>query len=72
MKMLFEREKLLDKLKTMKNYFLLGDGQFFQIFAEEASSLMALPPTANAENEVNHFPYATTKLRLGYDQNDAK
>jgi len=29
---------------------------------------MRLPPTVNANNEVNHFPYANTKLRLNYDE----
>lgn len=70
MQLLFKQEGLLEKLKILKDYFLLGDGQFFQIFVEESQSLMILPPNKNteqAENEINHFPYANTKVRLGYD-----
>lgn len=52
---------LLSHLQTMKDFFLLGNGEFFHFFVEESRSLMALPPTAKADYEINLGPFMQTK-----------
>lgn len=69
MSLLLKKEKLIDNLKILNDYYLLGDGQFFQIFAEESQKLMSLPRTKKAENEINHYSFLNAKLRLNYDSN---
>ena len=61
MDLIVRQEKLLDHLKNLKNYYLLGKGEFFQIFIEEARNLMKLPPTSNAENEINGIVHQNVK-----------
>ena len=57
MDLIIKDQKLVDHLRNLKNYYLLGKGEFFQIFVEESRSLMKLPPTVNAENEINGIVY---------------
>ena len=61
---------LLTHLQTMKNYFLLGNGEFFNLIVEESRSLMALPPTAKADYEMNLGPFLQTKNILGKEDDD--
>lgn len=61
---------LLTHLQTMKNFFLLANGEFYQFFVEESRSLMSLPPTAKADYEINLGPYMQTKNRLGKEDDE--
>ena len=38
------RSELVTNLTAAKDYFLLGKGEFFQTFIEEARDLMIMPP----------------------------
>jgi gamma-tubulin complex component 4 len=47
------RSDLMEDLRAAKDYFLLGKGEFYQTFLEEARTLMALPPTSTVECDLN-------------------
>lgn len=61
---------LLTHLQSMKNFFLLANGEFFHFFVEEARSLMSLPPTAKADYEINQGPYKQTINKLGKEDDE--
>lgn len=61
---------LLTHLQTMKDFFLLANGEFYHFFVEESRSLMSLPPTAKADFEINYGPYMQTKNILGKEDDE--
>ena len=56
-------------LKSIKDYFLLAKGEFYQTFLQDARHIMALPPRTSAQDDLNMGPLQTTlsKLRLEDD-----
>lgn len=54
----------------MKDFFLLANGEFYQLFVEESRNLMALPPSSKADIEINQGPYLQTKNLLGKEDDD--
>lgn len=60
---------LISHLKSIKDYFLLAKGEFYQTFLEDARHIMTLPPTTSAQDDLNLGPLQTTisKLRLEDD-----
>ena len=62
MDLILKEEKLMDHLKNLKDYYFLGRGEFYQIFIEESKNIMKLPPTSNAESEINGVAYQNVNL----------
>jgi gamma-tubulin complex component 4 len=59
---------LTSNLAALKNYFLLGKGEFFHEFLAESKDLMALPAMQkNSEDEINAGPFAQAVSVLGLD-----
>lgn len=50
--------KLAKHLEALRSYHLLGRGDFFQSFFEEAASLLAVPPRANTAEADAAAPFA--------------
>ncbi|ACO66498.1 predicted protein [Micromonas commoda] len=50
--------KLAKHLEALRSYHLLGRGDFFQSFFEEAASLLAVPPRANTAEADVAAPFA--------------
>ena len=55
--------KLAKHLEALRSYHLLGRGDFFQSFFEEAASLLALPPRANTAEADAAAPFAAAALK---------
>lgn len=47
---------LLTHLSSIKDYFLLANGEFYHTFLEEARPTLILPPTSSAEYDLNIGP----------------
>jgi gamma-tubulin complex component 4 len=60
---------LMTHLKSIKDYFLLAKGEFYQTFLSDARHIMSLPPRTSAQDDLNLGPLQTTisKLRLEDD-----
>lgn len=56
---------LLSQLHALKDYFLLGRGEFFQCFLDEANTLMSRQPDARAVYNVNRGPSQDAAAKLG-------
>ena len=61
-------------LKSMKDFFLLAKGEFYQSFLSDAHHIMEMPPRTSAQDDLNLGPLQTTisKLRLEDDSFLAK
>ena len=55
--------KLAKHLEALRSYHLLGRGDFFQSFFEEAASLLAVPPRANTAEADAAAPFASAALK---------
>lgn len=62
---------LLEHLASIKNFFLISRGEFFQTFLQEARQMLALPPTSSAEYDLNKGPLLQTIVKLGYEDDPA-
>jgi gamma-tubulin complex component 4 len=56
-------------LKSIKDFFLLSRGEFFQTFLQDSRHIMSLPPRTSAQDDLNMGPLVSTisKLRLEDD-----
>lgn len=64
---LFTREGEIKKhLENMKNYFLLGKGEFYQIFIEEGQRLFKNNPDKFSQHDLNYKVFQNTLLRLNW------
>ena len=61
---------LLTHLQSMKDFFLLANGEFFHFFVQESRSLMSLPPSSKADYEINQGPYLQTLNKLGKEDDE--
>jgi len=63
------KAELMSHLKSIKDYFLLAKGEFYQTFLGDARHIMSLPPRTSAQDDLNLGPLQTTisKLRLEDD-----
>jgi hypothetical protein len=59
---------LIQHLSSLKNYFLLSNGEFYQTFLEEARTLLSLPPTCSAEQDLNIGPLESTVSKLDLEE----
>lgn len=58
---------LMVHLKSIKEFFLLSRGEFFQTFLTDARHIMQLPPRTSAQDDLNLGPLQTTIGKLGYE-----
>eukprot|EP00742_Colponemidia_sp_Colp-10_P009975 GILJ01010917.1.p1 GENE.GILJ01010917.1~~GILJ01010917.1.p1 ORF type:complete len:692 (+),score=113.50 GILJ01010917.1:50-2125(+) len=61
---------LMTDLLGIKEYFLLGKGEFYQAFLEETRLMLSLPPSITAEHDINAGPLLQTGLRLGIEDEE--
>ncbi len=54
-------------LQALKDFFLLANGEFYQSFIDESRYTMSLPPTVNAERDINAGPFTVAAINLGIE-----
>ena len=59
---------LIEHLRSIKDYFLLAKGEFYQTFLEESRSIMSLPPQNSAEYDINIGPLQQTIIKLSLEE----
>lgn len=64
--MFLKKENIEEHLKYLKDYYLLGRGDFYQIFIEETQNLMKFPPTTHAESDINKRILPAVLMRLNW------
>ncbi|XP_070541864.1 gamma-tubulin complex component 4-like [Ptychodera flava] len=67
-KLVVEESELIGNLRILKDFFLLGRGELFLAFIDQAKGLLKLPPTVTTEHDVNAaFKQAARKVLLEDD-----
>jgi len=60
---------LFGQLKTLKNFYFLFSGDFYQCFIHDSKATMMLPPKQNAEHDINLlFQHAAIKTSAENDK----
>jgi hypothetical protein len=62
------KSDLQGHLLALKDYFLLGRGEFFQCFLDEAAVMMGRPPGSRAARDIHNGPFQTAATKLGLDE----
>ncbi|XP_062405971.1 gamma-tubulin complex component 4 [Sardina pilchardus] len=66
--LMVEESDLLGQLKIIKDFYLLGRGELYQVFIDHAQHMLKTPPTAVTEHDVNMaFQQAAHKVLLDDD-----
>ncbi|XP_077420800.1 gamma-tubulin complex component 4 [Vanacampus margaritifer] len=66
--LMVEESELLEQLKIIKDFYLLGRGELYQVFIDLAQHMLKTPPTAVTEHDVNvAFQQAAHKVLLDDD-----
>ncbi|KAM6942653.1 gamma-tubulin complex component 4 [Xenentodon cancila] len=66
--LMVEEADLLEQLKIVKDFYLLGRGELYQVFIDLAQHMLKAPPTAVTEHDVNvAFQQAAHKVLLDDD-----
>lgn len=66
--LMVEESDLLGQLKIIKDFYLLGRGELYQVFIDHAQLMLKTPPTAVTEHDVNvAFQQAAHKVLLDDD-----
>ncbi|XP_062266212.1 gamma-tubulin complex component 4 [Platichthys flesus] len=66
--LMVEESGLLEQLKIIKDFYLLGRGELYQVFIDLAQHMLKTPPTAVTEHDVNvAFRQAAHKVLLDDD-----
>ncbi|MEQ2252094.1 Gamma-tubulin complex component 4, partial [Ilyodon furcidens] len=66
--LMVEEADLLEQLKIIKDFYLLGRGELYQVFIDLAQHMLKAPPTAVTEHDVNvAFQQAAHKVLLDDD-----
>uniref|UniRef100_A0A7N6A4Q1 Gamma-tubulin complex component n=1 Tax=Anabas testudineus TaxID=64144 RepID=A0A7N6A4Q1_ANATE len=66
--LMVEESELLEQLKIIKDFYLLGRGELYQVFIDLAQQMLKTPPTAVTEHDVNvAFQQAAHKVLLDDD-----
>ena len=68
LKLFLKEENIEEHLRFLKDYYLLGRGDFFQIFLEEADALFRAPPTKYSENDINNVILPAVLMRLNMSE----
>jgi len=61
-KLVVEEADLLGHMQALKDYYLLAKGDFFQFLFEDSKSIMALPPRASSQADLN-VPFQQSAIR---------
>ena len=56
---------LPSQLSTLRDFFLMGRGEFFHSFVEHSRPMLALPPSAHAEYDIRHGAWQAAAAQLG-------
>lgn len=63
-----EESNLISELRVMKDYFLLGRGELFLAFIDQASHLLRTPVSSTTEHDVNRaFQHAARNVLIDND-----
>ncbi|XP_061594576.1 gamma-tubulin complex component 4 [Cololabis saira] len=66
--LMVDEADLLEQLKIVKDFYLLGRGELYQVFIDLAQHMLKAPPTAVTEHDVNvAFQQAAHKVLLDDD-----
>ncbi|XP_012692054.1 gamma-tubulin complex component 4 [Clupea harengus] len=66
--LMVEESDLIGQLKIIKDFYLLGRGELYQVFIDHAQHMLKTPPTAVTEHDVNMaFQQAAHKVLLDDD-----
>lgn len=65
-----KKSKLQAHVKALKDFFLLGRGEFFQCFLDEAETMMSRPPGPRAARDINNGPFQNAATKLGVDESE--
>ncbi|XP_053721406.1 gamma-tubulin complex component 4 [Synchiropus splendidus] len=66
--LMVEESNLLEQLKIIKDFYLLGRGELYQVFIDLAQHMLKTPPSAVTEHDVNvAFQQAAHKVLLDDD-----
>ena len=68
LKIFLTQENIEEHLKYLKDYYLMGKGDFFQIFIEECTSIFKLPPNKYSENDLNNMILPAVLMRLNMNE----
>jgi gamma-tubulin complex component 4 len=69
LKLIILNEDIENHLLNLRNYYLLGKGEFYQIFIEECGPLFKNRPTKFSEHDVNSRAFQNTIIRLNILEN---
>ena len=61
-KLVVEEADLVGQLKVVKDFFLLGRGELFLAFIDQAQGLLKAPPTGTTQHGQILFEYRTIRL----------
>lgn len=53
-------------LENLKNYYLLGKGEFYQVFIEEGQEMFKNNPDKFSKNDLNYRVFQSTLMRLNW------
>ena len=63
---------LPSQLATLREFFLMGRGEFFHSFVEHSRPMLALPPSAHAEYDIRHGAWQAAAAQLGMSAADGR
>lgn len=58
-----------EHLLNLRNYYLLGKGEFFHVFIEESEQLFQFPPSRYASHDINNKVFQNSLIRLNWMDN---
>lgn len=67
--MFLEKENIEEHLAYLKDYYLLGRGDFYQIFIEETQNMFKFPPNSHSESDLNKRVLPSVIMRLNWSSN---
>lgn len=69
LKLFMDVGNIKDHLLNLRNYYLLGKGEFFHIFIEESEQLFQFPPSRYANHDINNKVFQNSLIRLNWLDN---
>lgn len=69
LKLFLDVGNIRDHLLNLRNYYLLGKGEFYHIFIEESEQLFQFPPSRYASHDINNKIFQNSLIRLNWLDN---
>jgi gamma-tubulin complex component 4 len=69
LKLFTSLENIKENLLDLRNYYLLGKGEFYHVFIEESEQLFKFPPSRYASSDVNSKVFSNSLVRLNWLDN---